>query len=345
MFGIRGKRVAGTCAGSVAGDRLITLRPAVVLDAPDPMLAQLASRLPSGAHLRYEPKLDGFRGLLEHALDGRQRLTSRNRKDLTRWFPEVARAGEYLPAATVLDGELVVADEHGQPDFGALQARLTMTPDRISDAALNCPAVLVVFDVLQLGGNNLVDCPLVERRQRLEDVVVGLHPCLQLVLQTADPNLANDWLARVPAVEGIVAKRADGRYRFGRRDWIKVKRQRTADCVVIGVAGDDHAPTLVLALRHADGNLHLFGTCRQIPTTMSEPVARLLLQAGPLEGPIPSRWQHQELPAWRRVPAELVCEVRFAHVDGRWLRQPATLLRWRPDRSPDDCGLEQLQVD
>src|ERR1700730_12448795 len=269
------KGLVGTLPGGADGGRVTTLRLAVALDAPEPMLAQLASRLPSGARWRYEPKLDGFRGLLEHGINGRLRLTSRNRKDLTRWFPEVARAGEYLPAATVLDGELVVADEHGQPNFGALQARLTMTPERISDAAFNCPAVLVVFDVLQLGGNNLVDCPLVERRPRLEDVVVGLHPCLQLVLQTADPNLANDWLARVPAVEGIVAKRADGRYRFGRREWIKVKRERTADCVVVGVAGDDSAPMLVLALRHADGKLHLFGTCRQIPPNMAEPVMRL----------------------------------------------------------------------
>lgn len=115
------------------------------------MLAQLASRLPTGPLWRYEPKLDGFRGLLEHALDGRVQLTSRNRKNLSRWFPEIARAAEHLPSATVLDGELVVANEHGQPDFGALQARLTMTCERISDAVLNCPAVLVVFDVTRTG--------------------------------------------------------------------------------------------------------------------------------------------------------------------------------------------------
>src|SRR3989442_884717 len=122
------------------------------------MLAQLVSHLPTGTAWRYEPKLDRFRGLLEHAADRRVRLTSRN----------------------------------------------------------------------------------------LAVLVDGLHPCLKLVMQPADPDLANDWLARVPAVEGIVAKRADGRYRSGRRDWIKIKRQRTVDCVVIGVAGDDHAPTLVL---------------------------------------------------------------------------------------------------
>src|SRR5579859_7779736 len=170
------KGPAGTLSGGADGGRVTTLRLAVALDAPEPMLAQLASRLPTGAPWRYEPKLDGFRGLLEHAVDGRQRLTSRNRKDLTRWFPEVARAGEYLPAATVLDGELVVADEHGQPDFGALQARLTMTPERIADAAVGCPAVLIVFDALQLGGNSLVDSPLDERRRQLVSTVIETCP-------------------------------------------------------------------------------------------------------------------------------------------------------------------------
>ncbi len=107
-----------TALAGANGGRVTTLRRAVVLDAPEPMLAQPASRLPLGAHWRYEPKLDGFRGLLEHAVDGRLRLTSRNRIDLTRWFPEIARAGECLPAATTLDGEVVVANERGEPNFG-----------------------------------------------------------------------------------------------------------------------------------------------------------------------------------------------------------------------------------
>jgi ATP-dependent DNA ligase len=132
-----------------AAARSTTLRPAVVLDAPGPMLAQLASRLPIGA----------------------------------LW--------QHLPPSTVLDGELVVADQHGQPDFGALQSRLTMNAPRISDAALNCSAVLVVFDILELGGETLVDCPLEARRRRLEHLLDGLHPCLQLVLETADPKLGN----------------------------------------------------------------------------------------------------------------------------------------------------------
>jgi hypothetical protein len=105
----------------------------------------------------------------------------------------------------------------------------------------------------------LMQLPLIERRHRLEDVLHDLHPCLQLIVQTSDPDLASEWLGEVPGVEGVVAKRADGRYRPGRREWIKVKRRRTADRVVVGVGGDESAPMLVLALRHSDGELHLLG--------------------------------------------------------------------------------------
>src|SRR5579859_6382905 len=155
------------------------------------MLAQLASRLPSGALWRYEPKLDGFRGLLEHAADGELRITSRNRQDLTRWFPGIARAGGYLPAATVLDGELVVVDENGQPNFGALQARLTMTPERIADAVVGCPAVPVVFDVLQLGGNSLVDCPLNEQDASL--VRTGFSAARPYGWTELEPASVQEW--------------------------------------------------------------------------------------------------------------------------------------------------------
>src|SRR5579859_4334405 len=265
---IRCKGLAGTLRGGADGGRVTTLRVAVALDAPEPMLAQLASRLPSGALWRYEPKLDGFRGLLEHAADGELRITSRNRQDLTRWFPGIARAGGYLPAATVLDGELVVVDEHGRPNFGALQARLTMTPERIADAVVGCPAILIVFDVLQLGGNSLVDCPLDERRRQLEDVLVGLHPCLQLVLANRRPG---------PGERMVCARSGGRRNRCQARRWaLPLRTTRLDQGQAPAHRGlrrhrrgrDDHAPTLVLALRHADGNLHLFGTCRQIPSTM-----------------------------------------------------------------------------
>ncbi len=307
-----------------------------------PMLSQLASRVPTGAQWLYEPKFDGFRGLLGRSDGGLVLLTSRQGKDLTDWFPELAQAGQCLPPSTVLDGEIVIADDEGRADFGALQRRLGVASRRSSQTAANCPAILLVFDMLECAGTNLMQLPLIERRHRLVDVLHDLHPCLQLILQTSDPDLASEWLGEVPGLEGVVAKRADGRYRPGRREWIKVKRRRTADCVVVGVAGDESAPMLVLALRHLDGEMRLCGVTR-VPKELTDPLERLIRRAGPPEGPIRSRWQKQEIAQWRRVPPEMVCEVVFSNVDvGRRFRHAATLLRWRPDLSAVDCRVEQL---
>ena len=122
-----------------------------------------------------------------------------------------------------------------------------------------------------------------------------------------------------------------------------LKRYRTADCAVIGVAGDVRSPKLVLGLRHDDGKLHHLGVTRELRSDQTTPIQHLFERLGPQEGAIPSRWQHDAVPPWRRVPIEVVCEVRIGLIDnGRWLRQPATFLRWRPDRTPHDCYLEQL---
>jgi ATP-dependent DNA ligase len=278
------------------------------------MLSQQASRVPTGAQWLYEPKFDGFRGLLRRSSDGLVRLTSRQGKNLTDWFPELAQAGKCLPQSTVIDGEIVVADEDGRADFGALQRRLGVASRRSSQSAAKCPAVLLVFDMLECAGTDLMQLPIIARRHRLEDVLHDLHPCLQLIVQTSDPDLASEWLGEVPGLEGVVAKRADGRYRPGRREWIKVKRRRTADCVVVGLAGDESAPMLVLALRHLDGELHLCGMTR-VPKQLTDPLGLLIRRAGPPEGPIRSRWQKQEIAQWRRVPPELVCEVVVSNVD------------------------------
>ena len=206
--------------------------------------------------------------------------------------------------------------------------------------------MLVAFDLLQLGATDLTVHGLDSRRLQLDDLLSAPQPCVQLVLQTADVDVAREWLTLLPSIEGVVAKRGDGRYEPGRRrDWVKVKRYRTVDCVVIGVTGNTAAPALVLGLRHSDDTIHHLGVCRPLPPTLSAPILALLDRAGPLEAPIPSRWQHDAVPPWRRVPAELVCEIRAGNLDGgRWLRQPATFVRWRPDRSPSDCGLDQLTV-
>jgi ATP-dependent DNA ligase len=310
---------------------------------PAPMLAHLESRLPAGDSWRYEPKLDGFRGLLWRWATGQVQLLSRNSRDLGPWFPELIQAGKTLPDGTLLDGEIVICDESGSADFGRLQERLSTARKSVFEVARQRPAVLVVFDLLEFAGTEFVNLALGQRRRELEQLIDGLHPCLQLVSQTPDIRQAQDWLT-LPNLEGVVAKRIDRPYVAGRaRDWVKVKRHRSVDCVVIGVAGEADRPKLVLALRHTDGNLHHFALSRPVPRELARPVAELLAEAGPEEAAIRSRWQHDAIPLWRRLPPRLVCEVRVSNLDrGRWARFPAVFLRWRADRSVDDCGLDQL---
>ena len=307
------------------------------------MLARLESSLPRGADWRYEPKLDGFRGLLWRSGTGQVRLLSRNRKDLSVSFPEVVRAGDALPLDTVIDGEIVIPDDDGHADFGALQERIGVGRRVADQVAQSRPAVLLAFDLVRRGGADLTQCPLRDRRAKLEVLLAESIPCLQLIAQTEVVEEAEEWLELLPSIEGVVAKRASGRYLAGQRDWLKVKRQRTADCVVIGVAGDMTHPWLVLGLRHADGKYHHAGLARCTKGILGSELASMLRGAGPEESPIRSRWQHAAVPVWRRLPPMLVCEVAYSNLDHeRWLRQPGRFLRWRPDRSPEDCWLDQL---
>jgi ATP-dependent DNA ligase len=252
--------------------------PASVLTlVPQPMLARLESKLPRGAQWRYEPKLDGFRGLLWRRTETVVELLSRNTRDLSPWFPELVSVGRALPVDTLVDGEIVIGEEQGRSDFTALQQRLTVARRAAVVAAVAHPAVLLVFDVLMLSGDDLSDRPLVERRQALERLIADLHPCLRLVSHTSDIAVAEEWLA-LPPIEGVLAKRADGRYAPSRREWVKVKRQRTADCVVIGLAGELATPKLVLALRHTDGRLHHLGRLGMSFVILSGPLITLGLR-------------------------------------------------------------------
>src|SRR3984893_12997676 len=179
--------------------------PAPVLVFPfSPMLAALKHNLPIGDQWLYEPKLDGFRGLLRHGPNGHVQVLSRNLRDLAPSFPELVQAASSLPAGTLLDGEIVIADESGNADFGALQQRLTVARRAAGQVALQRPAVLLVFDVLELGGVPLTELPLHDRRKRLEDFLPGLHPSLQLMAQTRDLALAQQWLALLPRLEGVL---------------------------------------------------------------------------------------------------------------------------------------------
>jgi ATP-dependent DNA ligase len=154
-----------------------------------PMLAALKHSLPIGDQWLYEPKLDGFRGLLRHGTNGHVQVLSRNLRDLAPSFPQLKQAARSLPAGTLVDGEIVIADESGNADFGALQQRLTVARHAAEQVALQRPAVLLVFDVLELRGVALTELPLRNRRKRLEDFLPGLHPSLQLMAQTRDPRI------------------------------------------------------------------------------------------------------------------------------------------------------------
>ena len=307
------------------------------------MLARLEASLPRGDHWCYEPKFDGFRGLLWRPPNGAVQLLSRNLKDLSPSFPELVCAGDALAPGTLVDGEIVIADATGRSDFGALQGRLSVGKRDARSGASREPAVLLAFDLLWDAGADVTEMRLSDRRGRLERLLEPEYTGLQLITQTRAIDEAEDWLKLVPGLEGVVAKRCDRPYLAGERQWIKVKKQRTADCAVIGIAGDRSRPSLVLGLRHPDGLFHHFGVARSSNQMLTEVLSTVLAQSGPEQSPIPSRWQHAAVPAWCPVPPTIVCEVSYTTLDsGRWLRQPARFVRWRPDRSPEDCWLEQL---
>jgi ATP-dependent DNA ligase len=220
------------------------------------MLAQLQPRLPRGDRWAYEPKLDGLRGHLWRCGDAPAQLLSRNGRDLAQWFPELARAAGVLPRGTLLDGEIVIADEAGQADFAALQRRSTLARKFIAEAVSEHPAILLVFDVLLLAEQQLHFSRSSSDARALETLLDGSHPCLQLVAHTTDIDVAEGWLT-IAGLEGVAAERLDRPYTSGRaRDWIRVKRQRMVECAVVGFTGDVLSPRLVLGLRHGDGQLH-----------------------------------------------------------------------------------------
>jgi ATP-dependent DNA ligase len=305
------------------------------------MLARQEPSLPRGPRWRYEPKLDGFRGLLQHTATG-VCLFSRNGNDLARAFPELAAAGLALPVATTVDGEIIIRDLDGASDFTRLQLRLRLGPRRAVQASCKHRASFVAFDLLELAGDDLRGRPLQLRRLELEQLFAAELTDLKLGLQTDNVEVAQRWLEREVHFEGVVAKRADGRYCAGRRDWIKVKRHYTIDCVVVGAALAQRGPLLVLGLLDEDGESHVVGVSRPISTLDAEPLRPLLPLAAAPRGTLHSRWHGLELADWITLPPRLVCEVRFAHADAGHFRQAPTFLRWRPDRDAESCHFEPL---
>jgi ATP-dependent DNA ligase len=269
-------------------------------------------------------------------------VVSRTSHHLGSHYPELVRAAErLLPEDTIVDGEMIAFAEDGLPDFWELQRRLGLAGARAEAEARRRPVHLVVFDLVRLEGADLLDEPLRDRRARLE-ALLPAAPGVQRTLHVADREVAERWLeALPPGTDGVVAKREDGPYRPGRRDWIKVRRERTADAVVLGIAGDPERPVLVLGLHGLDGDLHGFGTTRPLTAEQAEPLRPLLPFGRTSDQPVPSRWGggHER---WVELPEALVAEVSATHIDRGHLRGAARFERWRPDRDPRTCTPEQL---
>lgn len=339
----------------------------------DPMLARLARTIPTepaGGWL-YEPKWDGFRCIVFR--DGDElMLTSRSRKPLDRYFPELrAPLLGALPHRSVVDGEIIVPRQEGTGlDFDALSQRIHPAASRVRLLAEQTPAMFVAFDLLALDELALLDRPVTERRRMLlAEFRPG--PRARITPASADPELARRWFAEFEGagLDGIIAKPAEGTYEPGRRALVKVKHERTADCVVPGYrihTSGDGVGSLLLGLHDEAGVLHHVGVAASFTAARR---AQLLTELAPLslgadghhpwidgsadtdDGPptgrrpgSPSRWTGSKDLSWVPLRIELVAEVTFGQLEAGRFRHGSRWVRWRPDREPASCTYDQLEV-
>ena len=299
--------------------------------------------LPEGEGWQYEPKWDGFRGVLENA--GKElALWSRNGRPLLRYFPELRPLGDLLPPKSALDGEIVIVRD-GALDFDAMQMRLHPAESRIRKLSGEIPAEFVAFDVLLWDGEPVWRRPLEERRAKLEQLAKGFR----LSPATRSLKDARGWLDRFESLglDGVVAKRLGLPYLPGSREGVvKVKEHKTADCVVIGIRRKGEAiATLLLGLFREDGGLDYVGSCAVAAARRKEVAERVLPLVEASKGERvsePNRWGSGELEeAWTKP--ELVVEVRYDKVQGSRFRHGTKLIRWRDDKDPSSCTWRELR--
>ena len=324
---------------------------AIALDTP-PMEALATSEIPGGEGWQYEPKWDGFRCLAFR--DGSAaELMSKSGKPLGRYFPEILAALLALREKRfVLDGELILP-LGGVLSFAALQLRLHPAASRIDKLSRETPALLMLFDCLQLGEKLLAGRPLAERRRALVKFMDKLgDPTLRLSPATTDAAVAAKWFARSgKALDGVVAKRTDQPYAPGERTMVKVKQQRTADCVVGGYRHGKNGGigSLLLGLYDETGKLDYVGYSSSFSDEERRAlVGRLADDEGtsPFTGSAPggkSRWSGNRSTEWVALRGDLVAEVAYDQVTGGRFRHGTTFLRWRPDKRPDQCTRDQLE--
>ncbi len=331
-----------------------------------PMLAKPAAKIPSG--MQYEAKWDGFRAIVYR--DGNEiELGSRTGKPLTRYFPELVEALRLnVPERCVLDGEIVIA-RGDRLDFDALTERIHPAKSRVDLLAERTPAGFVAFDLLALDNEALLRAPQKERRARLTEALQGAEAPVHLAPATTDAALAAEWFTEYEGagLDGVIAKPLDMPYRQNERVMVKIKHERTADCVLAGFRFHKSGPvvgSLLLGLYDAAGALQHVGVCAAFSMKRREELVaeleplRMESAAGHpwahwaeeeahesarLPG-APSRWSGKKDLSWVPLRPERVLEVAYDHMEnGQRFRHTAQFRRWRPDRDPESCTYAQLE--
>ena len=333
----------------------------------EPMLAKLMETLPEAGAFLFEPKWDGFRALVFRGADD-VFIQSRDLKPLDRYFPELHEAFMQLPIGSVLDGEIVITTPHGL-DFDLLQLRLHPAASRVNKLAQETPAAFVAFDLLAIHDEDLTRRPQRERRAQLEQLLHEQAPPLYLTPVTRDRDVAARWLDEFEGagLDGVIAKPDDAPYQPGKRAMFKIKHARTADCVVAGFrwykTGRDAVGSLLLGLYDDDGRLQHVGVTSSFTLARRKQLVEELAplrenalanhpwrewaadtgETNRMPG-MQSRWSGSKDMSWEPLRIERVCEVKYDHLQGSRFRHGTTFLRWRPDKQPDQCRYDQLEV-
>jgi ATP-dependent DNA ligase len=337
------------------------------------MLSAAADALPAGEGWLFEPKWDGFRTLVFR--DGDEIvLQSRDEKPMNRYFPELIEPLKAaLPERCVVDGEVVIVGANGL-DFEALLLRIHPAESRVKLLAKGTPASYVAWDVLAQDDEDLREVPLEKRRKLLDRLLARAKAPIHLSPATRDRELAEDWFRRFEGagLDGVMAKRLDSPYRAGERTMIKVKHSRTADCVVAGFRWHKNGPgtmvgSLLLGLYDDEDTLHHVGVTAAFTTAMRKQLVDELapLRENALENHpwrdwavaqdeasakgqrmpgASSRWNRGKDLSWVPLRPERVVEVSYDHMQGTRFRHAAHFLRWRPDKPPEECRYDQLEV-
>lgn len=323
-----------------------------------PMLAKSVDSLPEG-DLLYEPKWDGFRGIVEVTADGVE-IGSRGDKPLTRYFPELVEAFARLLPPCVLDGEIVVTIEQNgrrRLHWDSLTQRIHPAASRVERLAAETPASFVAFDALSIGDRDLTALPLAERRAALEELFADVPAPLHLTRTTRDPELARRWLDEFEGagLDGVVAKPLGDPYQPGKRAMLKIKHKRTADVVLMGYRihkSGQGVGSLIVGLYHGDdlwpvGGISAFSNARRLE--LIDELAPLVVRDAD-GAPVRQEKDRSRFASATKdtsvvqLRPERVIEVRYDQMETGRFRHTVQFDRWRPDRDPESCTYDQLDV-